>query len=121
MCPCLRKNPEYLIFRAWEEGDSNPRRLSPTDLQSVPVDHLGILPTLQLLNKDNRLVGLIIFQDRLEQTCILLQGQVLLPVWQSIYRHIMLLPVLEYRIAQDHPETPPQASSQICDAVLLLP
>jgi hypothetical protein len=29
----------------WAELDSNQRRLSPTDLQSVPIGHSGIRPT----------------------------------------------------------------------------
>ena len=38
----------FLVFREveWAEKDSNPRSASATDLQSVPVDHLGICPIM---------------------------------------------------------------------------
>ena len=40
----LCSTTELLSRKKWAEEDSNPRSDSATDLQSVPVDRLGICP-----------------------------------------------------------------------------
>ena len=39
----------YLKIKWWAGRDSNPRRLMPTDLQSVPVDHFGTDPKKEII------------------------------------------------------------------------
>ncbi len=42
----LRNNPVWVVVIPWQVRDSNPRRLTPADLQSDPFGHLGNLPCL---------------------------------------------------------------------------